>query len=123
MSYTIEDVENWLRATADEIDLDTRGEIAVAWDRVREAAAAEFGGEAEQMAADALTTAAMYLLGGTTVRKQERAYARACRAAEQAKMELRGAMIAADVRGEPMSRIAAEAGVTRATAYAWTRLG
>ena len=122
MSYTIQDVESWLGDAAGEIDTDTKGEIAVAWDRVREAASAEFGGEAEQVATEALTVAAMYLLGDTTVRKQERAYARACRAAEQAKMELRGAMIAADVRGEPMSRIAAEAGVTRATAYAGARL-
>lgn len=122
MSYTIQDVESWLGDAAGEIDTDTKGEIAVAWDRVREAASAEFGGEAEQVATEALTVAAMYLLGDTTMRKQERAYARACRAAEQAKMELRGAMIAADVRGEPMSRIAAEAGVTRATAYAWVRL-
>ena len=121
MSYTIQDVESWLGDAAGEIDTDTKGEIAVAWDRVREAASAEFGGEAEQVATEALTVAAMYLLGDTTVRKQERAYARACRAAEQAKMELRGAMIAADVRGEQMSRIAAEAGVTRATAYAWVR--
>ena len=122
MSYTIHDVETWLGDFAGETDEHTKGEIAVAWDRVREAAEKEFGGEAEQVAADALTAATMYLLGDTTVRKQERAYARACRAAEQAKMELRGAMIAADVRGEPMSRIAAEAGVTRATAYAWVRL-
>ena len=122
MSYTIQDVESWLGDAAGEIDTDTKGEIAVAWDRVREAASAEFGGEAEQVATEALTVAAMYLLGDTTVRKQERAYARACRAAEKAKLELRGAMIAADVRGEPMSRIAAEAGVTRATAYAWVRL-
>lgn len=122
MSYTIQDVESWLGDAAGEIDTDTKGEIAVAWDRVREAASAEFGGEAEQVADETLSAAAMYLVGDTTVRKQERAYARACRAAEKAKLELRGAMIAADVRGEPMSRIAAEAGVTRATAYAWVRL-
>ena len=122
MSYTIQDVESWLGDFAGETDEHTRGEIAVAWDRVREAAEKDFGGEAEQVADETLSAAAMYLVGDTTVRKQERAYARACRAAEKAKLELRGAMIAADVRGEPMSRIAAEAGVTRATAYAWVRL-
>jgi DNA-directed RNA polymerase specialized sigma24 family protein len=68
---------------------------------------------------EASTQAAMWILGDTSIRKQLREWQKARRAEQIALDQLKGAMIAADLHGEPIARIAAEVGITRPTVYSW----
>lgn len=108
------EVRAWLGHVSDETDDQTVSAIMEAWDRI-----SELYGEDEQGADDARAQAAMWILGDTSIRKQLREWQKAQQAAARALDQLKGAMIAAEMHGEPIARIAAEVGVTRSTVYSW----
>lgn len=112
---TIEaDVRSWLGPISAETDDETVWAIKLAWDRI-----GELYGDDETGAQEAKTQAGMWILGDTSIRRRLREWEKARQAAQAALDQLKGTMIAADLHGEPIARIAAEVGVTRQTVYKW----
>ena len=108
------EVRAWLGPVSDETDDETVAAIIEAWDRI-----SELYGDDEEGAQEARTQAGMWILGDTSIRKQFREWQKAQQAAALTLDRLKGAMVAADLHGEPIARIAAEVGVTRSTVYKW----
>ena len=108
------EVRAWLGPVSDETDDETVAAIIEAWDRIT-----ELYGDDETGAQEARTHAGMWILGDTSIRRQLREWEKAQQAAQVALDQLKGTMVAADLHGEPIARIAAEVGITRPTVYSW----
>lgn len=108
------EVRAWLGPVSDETDDETVAAIIGAWDRIT-----ELYGEDEEGAQEARETAGAWVLGDATVRRQVKDWQKAQVEAARAFDQLKGVMVAADLHGEPIARIADEVGVTRSTMYKW----
>ena len=108
------EVRAWLGPISAETDDETVAAIIEAWDRIT-----ELYGEDEEGAQEARETAGAWVLGDATVRRQVKDWQKAQVEAARAFDQLKGVMVAADLHGEPIARIAAEVGITRTTVYSW----
>ena len=113
------EVRAWLGPISAETDDETVQAIMAAWDRINEVYGTDPESDDVEGAHEASTRAAMWILGDTSIRKQLREWQKARRVEQLALDQLKGAMIAADLHGEPIARIAAEVGITRPTVYSW----